>query len=260
MIVDSHCHLTSTKYNTSIKKILKNCKENKINLLLNISTKESEFAQILEISNKFNEIFNSIGIHPHETENLNFRIFNKINDIIINNKKTIAVGETGLDFYYNNSMKNSQISSFEKHIEMSLEHDLPIIIHSREAEKETKNIIKYYKKNSNLKGVIHCFTGSQKFANDMLDLGFYISASGIVTFSKSNDLRDVFKTIPNNRLLVETDSPYLSPEPLRGKVNQPFHIIHTLKMLANIRGNTFEELCIETTNNFKNLFPKMGIN
>ena len=98
MIVDSHCHLTSTKYNTSIKKILKNCKENKINLLLNISTKESEFAQILEISNKFNEIFNSIGIHPHETENLNFRIFNKINDIIINNKKTIAVGETGLDF------------------------------------------------------------------------------------------------------------------------------------------------------------------
>ena len=260
MIVDSHCHLTSTKYKTSIDKILKNCKENKINLLLNISTKESEFAQILEISDKYNEIFNSVGIHPHESENLNFRIFNKINDIIINNKKTIAVGETGLDFYYNNSMKNSQISSFEKHIEMALEHDLPIIIHSREAEKETENIIKYYKKNSNLKGVIHCFTGSQKFANEMLDLDFYISASGIVTFSKSNDLRDVFKTIPNNRLLVETDSPYLSPEPLRGRVNQPFHIIHTLKALANIRGNTFEELCVETSNNFKNLFRKMGIN
>ena len=257
MIIDSHCHLISSRYEKPIHEIIDICEASNISLLLNIATKEKEFNEILSLSNKYKQIYNSVGIHPHETENLNKNIFIKINDIIKNNKKTIAVGETGLDFYYNHSKKRDQINSFEKHIDIALNHNLPIVVHSRDAEKETKDILYSYKKNTNLTGVIHCFTGSEKFAREMMDIGFYISFSGIITFKKSSYLRDIVSQTDRDKILVETDSPFLAPIPNRGKTNIPAFIVHTIKQISDILSIDEAEVEKITSDNFFKLFKKV---
>ena len=257
MIIDSHCHLLESRFEKPINDIIDICEASKIKLLLNIATKEHEFNEILSISKKYKQIYNSVGIHPHETENLNPIVFSKINEIIEKNKKTIAIGETGLDFYYNHSRKKDQISSFEKHIETSLKHKLPIIVHTRNAEKETKEILYSYKKNSDLSGVIHCFTGSEKFARDMMNIDFYISFSGIITFKNSSLLREVVSIIDKNKILVETDSPFLAPVPKRGKTNIPPYIIHTIAQISDILNINVNEVEKITSNNFFKLFKRV---
>ncbi len=257
MIIDSHCHLIESRFEKPINEIIDICEASKIDLLLNIATKEHEFNEILKISNKYKQIYNSVGIHPHETENLNQNVFSKINEIIKKNKKTIAVGETGLDFYYNHSEKKDQILSFEKHIETALKHKLPIIVHTRDAEKETKEILYSYKKNSELSGVIHCFTGSEQFARDMMNIDFYISFSGIITFKNSSSLREVVSIIDKNKILVETDSPFLAPVPKRGKTNIPAYIIHTIKQISDILDINVKEVEKITSNNFFKLFKRV---
>ena len=257
MIIDSHCHLLASRYDMPVNEVIENCFSENISLLLNIATKESEFNEILDISRKYKQIYNSVGIHPHETENLDPGIFDRINNVILENNKTIAVGETGLDFYYNHSNKKSQIYSFEKHIEKALEHNLPIIVHSRDAEKDTKEILYSYKRNSDIRGVIHCFTGSEKFAREMIDIGFYISFSGIITFKNSSNLREIVSIVDKNRILVETDSPFLAPVPNRGKTNMPSFIIHTIKQMSDILNISEAEVEKITSNNFFNLFKNV---
>ncbi len=257
MIIDSHCHLISSRYEKPIHEIINICKASNISLLLNITTKEQEFDEILNLSNEYKQIYNSVGIHPHETENLNTNIFDKIDEIIRNNKKTIAVGETGLDFYYNHSKKKDQIKSFENHIDIALEHNLPIIVHSRNAEEETKDILYSYFKNSNLTGVIHCFTGSEKFAREMMDIGFYISFSGIITFKNSSYLREIVSLTDRDKILVETDSPFLAPTPNRGKTNIPAFIVHTIKQISDILSIDEAEVEKITSDNFLKLFRKV---
>ena len=173
-------------------------------------------------------------------------------------KKIIGIGETGLDFYYNHSDKNDQISLFNEHINAAKESNRPLIIHTRSAENETFEILKSEMKNNKLKALIHCFTGSKNFAFKLLDLGCYISASGVITFKKSIDLAETFKSLPNDRILIETDSPYLSPVPVRGKSNEPSHIIHTLKFLAALKKIDSNELAKLTSLNFFNLFGKLS--
>ena len=257
MIIDSHCHLLASRYDMPVNEVIENCFSENISLLLNIATKESEFNEILDISRKYKQIYNSVGIHPHETENLDPGIFDRINNVILENNKTIAVGETGLDFYYNHSNKKSQIYSFEKHIEKALEHNLPIIVHSRDAEKDTKEILYSYKNKSDITGVIHCFTGSEKFAREMIDIGFYISFSGIITFKNSSNLREIVSIVDKNRILVETDSPFLAPVPNRGKTNMPSFIIHTIKQMSDILNISEAEVEKITSNNFFNLFKNV---
>ena len=257
MIIDSHCHLLASRYDMPVNEVIENCFSENISLLLNIATKESEFNEILDISRKYKQIYNSVGIHPHETENLDPDIFDRINNVILENNKTIAVGETGLDFYYNHSNKKSQIYSFEKHIEKALEHNLPIIVHSRDAEKDTKEILYSYKRNSDIRGVIHCFTGSEKFAREMIDIGFYISFSGIITFKNSSNLREIVSIVDKNKILVETDSPFLAPVPNRGKTNMPSFIIHTIKQMSDILNISEAEVEKITSNNFFNLFKNV---
>ena len=174
------------------------------------------------------------------------------------NKKIIGIGETGLDFYYNHSEKKDQIKSFEEHINAAKEKKIPLIVHTRSAEKETLEIIKSHKKEGDFKLLIHCFTGSKRFAFDLLDLGAFISASGVITFKKSEELANTFKEIPNDKILVETDAPYLAPVPLRGKSNEPSYIIHTVKFLSALKKITFEELSNITTKNFFNLFGDLN--
>ena len=257
MIIDSHCHLLASRYDIPIDEVIENCISENISLLLNIATKESEFNEILDISRKYKCIYNSIGIHPHETEHLDPAVFDRITKVILENNKTIAVGETGLDFHYNHSNKKCQINSFEKHIENALEHNLPIIVHSRDAEKDTKEILYSYKKNSDITGVIHCFTGSEKFAKEMIDIDFYISFSGIITFKNSLNLREIVSIVDKNKILVETDSPFLAPVPNRGKTNMPSFIIHTIKQISDILEINEAEVEKITSNNFFNLFKNI---
>jgi len=251
-MIDSHCHLDHETIFNNLDEILLRSKSVGIEKLLTICTTDKNFSNIINLINKDMMIYGTYGIHPHETSNSNI----SSKDIIKNvkkNKKIVGVGETGLDFYYNNSDNESQINSFLEHIEASIELSVPLIIHSRNAEKETYEILSKYK-NSKLKILMHCFTGSLDFAMKLLNLNAYFSASGIITFKKSQDLQTTFKEIPIERLLVETDSPFLAPDPLRGKKNEPSFIIHTLKKLATIKNIDTENLDKITTENFNKLF------
>ena len=251
-MIDSHCHLDHEPLLSDLTNVIKRSKDIGIEKLLTISTSLESFDRIKKIIKKDEIIFGTIGIHPHETKD------NKINsDFIIKNfnenSKIIGIGETGLDFYYNNSDKDEQINSFEKHINASITTNSPLIIHSRNAENETFDILNKYK-NQKLKILMHCFTGSKNFAEKLLDLDAFFSASGIITFKNSHELQSTFKYLPLDKILVETDSPFLAPVPNRGKKNEPSFIDHTVKKLAEIKSLTKSKIDEITTNNFHKLF------
>jgi len=251
-MIDSHCHLDHEPLFSDLINIIKRSKAVGIKKLLTISTSIESFTRIKEIINKDDMIYGTIGIHPHES---NDDIITA--DIIVKNlnehPKIIGIGETGLDFFYNNSKKDKQVSSFKEHIKASIETNVPLIIHSREAEDETFKILSEYKK-ENLKILMHCFTGSKKFAEKLLALNSYFSASGIITFKNATNLQETFKFLPLDKILIETDSPFLAPEPNRGKKNEPSFIDFTANKLAHIKNISKEEIAKITTDNFNNLF------
>ena len=251
-MIDSHCHLDHEPLLSDLTNVIKRSKEIGIKKLLTISTSFESFERIKTIIQKDKMIYGTIGIHPHETKE------NKItSDIIIKNitenDKIIGIGETGLDFYYNNSDKDNQIISFKEHIEASIKTNSPLIIHSRDAEEETFNILNDYK-DKNLKILMHCFTGSLNFAKKLLALNTFFSASGIITFKNSAELQETFRFLPLDRILIETDSPFLAPVPNRGKKNEPSFIDYTSQKLAVIKNISKLELVNYTTNNFNKLF------
>jgi len=251
-MIDSHCHLDHAPLFDNLNDILNRSKEVGIKKLLTICTTLESFKNIENILTIDDMIYGTFGIHPHETENNDVSKITII-ESIKKNPKLIGVGETGLDFYYNHSKKNKQIESFKKHIEAAIEINLPIIVHSRNAEEETFNILNEYKKHKP-KILMHCFTGTYKFYKQMEELDSYFSASGIITFNSSKDLQNTLSKIPNNKLLVETDSPFLAPVPMRGKKNEPSFIKYTLKKLADIKNIDVSEMVSLTTKNFNNLF------
>ena len=258
MIIDSHCHLNYEPMALSLKETIDRANKDGVKYLLTISTEDKSYNKILNIISKNKCVFGSYGIHPHEAKN--HRLI-KSEDIIKKtrlNKKIIGIGESGLDFYYNHSDKKDQIKCFEEHIIAAQNTQLPLIVHTRNAESETLEILKSKLKVKNFKVLIHCFTGSKEFAFKLLDLGAYISASGVVTFKKSEDLANTFKEMPNDKILVETDSPYLAPVPLRGKPNEPSYIIHTVKFLSKLKNISFEDLSKITTKNFFKLFGELN--
>ncbi len=251
-MIDSHCHLDHEPMFSDLKNVIIRSKENGLEKILSICTTNVSFKKIIEIIKFDPIIYGTFGIHPHETD------FDKTTrkEIIKNvnsHEKIIAIGESGLDFYYSHSSKDQQISSFKYHIEASIELNVPIIVHSRNAEKETFDILSIYK-DSKPKILMHCFTGSTEFAHKLLTLDSYFSASGIITFKNSVDLTNTFKLIPNNKLLIETDSPYLSPVPFRGKKNEPSFIKYTLEKLAEIKDSELKDIEKITNNNFNKLF------
>ena len=253
-MIDSHCHLDHEPLFSDLDNVIQRSKNVGIEKLLTISTSIESFSRVKEIVNKDEMIYGTIGIHPHETDN------NSIDsDFIVknlrDNKKIIGIGETGLDFYYNNSDKHKQIKSFKIHIEASLKTNVPLIIHSRNAEETTFDILNEYK-DRKLKILMHCFTGSQKFAEKLLNFNSFFSASGIITFKNAKDLQQTFKFLPLDRILIETDSPFLAPVPNRGKKNEPSFIDFTATKLAEIKDIKKNELTNITTNNFNNLFFK----
>ena len=251
-MIDSHCHLDHEPLKSDLSNIIKRSKDVGIEKLLTISTSVESFQKIKNIINEDEIIFGTIGIHPHETENNEISI-----DYIVKNfeenPKIIGIGETGLDFYYNNSDKEKQIKSFKKHIEASIKTNSPLVIHSRNAEDETFEILNKYQ-GEKLKILMHCFTGSKNFAEKLLKLNAFFSASGIITFKNSIDLQETFKILPLEKILIETDSPYLAPVPNRGKKNEPSFLSYTAQKLADIKDISKKEITKITTKNFNNLF------
>jgi TatD DNase family protein len=251
-MIDSHCHLDHEPLFKNLNDVIKRSKDVGIKKLLTISTTLASFNKIKDLVNKDPMIFGTFGIHPHETETDYINTETLVRTITAH-KKIIGIGETGLDFFYNYSNRERQIDSFKAHIEASIELKMPIIVHSRDAENETFNILNSYN-SKDLKILMHCFTGSYEFSKKLLTLGTFFSASGIITFKNSIDLQNTFKKIPLEKLLIETDSPFLAPVPMRGKKNEPSFIKYTLEKLSTIKEKSLEEMSILTSNNFNKLF------
>jgi TatD DNase family protein len=251
MIIDSHCHLDYEPLINNIDQVLINAKKNNIIKLLSIGTSLESSIKVLDLVEKYDNVYGAIGIHPNSTTG-NLDKLNNILELKKKSKKIIAFGETGLDYFYKRSEKNDQIFSFEKHIEFSMSENVPVIIHTRDADDDTISIIKKYYKKANF--LIHCFTGSLDFAKNLLDLNCLLSFSGIITFKKSEDLRNVVKYVPLDKMLIETDSPYLSPDPFRGKSNEPANVKIVAETIALIKKINFDQVAASTTNNFKKFF------
>ena len=233
IIVDSHCHLDMLKDYDSIDTIVSRAKEADVRYLQTICTRLDHFENILSIAKKYDNVFASVGIHPSEVKKVTPA--KKLVELA-DHEKVIGLGETGLDYFYNKESKHHEIQreSFEQHIIASQGNNLPVIVHTRDAEEDTLNIIGECKKNQEFPGLIHCFTASKEFALKMLDLGMYISISGIVTFKNATELQEVAKFIPMDRMLVETDSPYLAPVPKRGKTNEPSYTKYVAEFIAQL--------------------------
>ena len=251
-MIDSHCHLDHEPLLSDLTNVIKRSKDIGIKKLLTISTSYESFKRVAKIVNEDEMIYGTIGIHPHETteDKITSDFILKNLDI---NPKIIGIGETGLDFFYNNSDKVNQIISFNEHIEAAIRSDKPLIIHSRDAENETFEILNEYK-SKNIKILMHCFTGTKPFAEKLLTLNAYFSASGIITFKNTQDLQETFKFLPLDKVLIETDSPFLAPVPNRGKKNEPSFIDYTAQKLADIKNISKIDIINSTTNNFNKLF------
>ena len=252
-VIDSHCHLNFPQFKGNLDEIVNRALKAGVSKMLTISTKLSEINELELISNSYSQVYNSVGIHPHECKNYKDL---SVEDLLkyTKNSKCIGVGETGLDFYYKNSPKELQKKLFEVHIEASRRSSLPLIVHTRNADNETMKILHDEMKKGKFTGLIHCFSTSQMLAEKSIELGLYISLSGLITFNKCDDLRKIVKNLPLNKMLVETDAPYLTPEPFRGKCNEPSYVLNTAKFLANLLDVDFNEVAQQTSKNFYSLF------
>ena len=254
MIIDSHCHLDYPHLYTQLDSVVERAVHNQVKYLLTICTTLDSYSKIKLIIEKYKNIYGTFGIHPHETKNFQNIDFKYILKEAKENKKIVGIGETGLDYHYNFSDKDIQKRSFIEHIKSASELDIPVIVHSRSAEDDTYQILKSESKNTNLKILMHCFTGSKQFAKKLLDLNAYISVSGIITFKNSNSLSEAISAVPIENLLVETDSPYLAPVPFRGKPNEPSYIVHTIEKLSEIKKLSKDEVMKKTSTNFLKIF------
>lgn len=254
MLVDSHCHLNYPQF-ADLDAVIARAKGMGVGLMQTISTKRSDFATVKAIASAHSEVYCSIGIHPHEAE--------PHEDITLeellaeaNHPRVIGIGETGLDFYYEHSPRVAQETLFRRHIEAGRQLGLPVIVHSRDADEDTVRILEDEMKKGAFRFLIHCFSTGQYLADKSVEMGGYISISGIITFKKSQALRDSVATIPLHSLLVETDAPYLAPEPYRGKSNEPGYTSFVAERVAAIKGVSVEDTHKATTDNFFRLFSK----
>ena len=258
MLIDSHCHLEYEGIVEDQHGVLTRAREAGVGAFLNISTRHSEWDQVVGTAEREADVFASVGIHPHEAdahENLGADIVRKATE----NSRVIAIGETGLDYYYDKSDRKVQQDLFRMHIGVARETGLPVIIHTRDAEADTLAILEDELGKGAFPALIHCFTASQDFGSKVLSLGLTISLSGIVTFKNAKDLQEVAKAVPADRLLVETDSPFLAPVPHRGKPCEPAFVANTAKFVAELRGEEFAELAYSTGANFCRLFSKAAL-
>ena len=255
MLVDSHCHLEYKGLVEDQAGVLTRARQAGVGQFLNISTRRSEWDQVVATATREPDVWASVGIHPHEAD----QHADLGRDVLLEateNPRVIAIGETGLDYYYDHSDRETQGDLFRMHIGVSRETGLPLIIHTRDAEDDTLEILEDELGKGAFPALIHCFTASQDFGNRVLEFGLTISLSGIVTFKNAKELQEIAREIPRNRLLVETDSPFLAPVPHRGKPCEPAFVVNTAQFVAGLRGDDVSELADYTTENFRKLFSK----
>lgn len=255
MLVDSHCHLNYPGLVEGQGEVLARARAAGVGTMLNISTKLREWGEVIGAAEREPDVWASVGIHPHEADS-HVEVDTRRLVEAARHPRVIGIGETGLDYYYDHSDRAQQQRSFRAHIAAARETGLPLIVHTRDAEEDTAAILREEMEQGAFTGVIHCFTASRAFADQALALGFYISLSGIVTFRNAHDLQQTARQVPLERLLVETDSPFLAPVPMRGKPCEPAYVAHTARFVAGLRGMDVEELARVTTDNFFRLFTK----
>jgi TatD DNase family protein len=256
MLIDSHCHLNYPGLVEDEQGVLDRARAAGIGAMISISTREREWADVIAGAERHADVFATVGIHPHEADEHPDIDTARLVDAA-SHPRVIGIGETGLDYFYDKSDRARQRRSFRSHIAASRETGLPLIVHTRDAEDDTIDILTEEVGKGAFPMVIHCFTGSQRLSDACLMLGAYISLSGIVTFKNAKALQDVARTIPVGRLLVETDSPFLAPVPMRGKVCEPAYVAHTARFLAELRNEPLESLVQRTRDNTLTLFTKM---
>ncbi len=256
MLVDSHCHLDFPEYADQLEAVVARAGAAGVGVCLSIGTELKRFPGVKAVAEKFPNVWCSVGVHPHESEK---ELLDDEAALIREaaHSKVVGIGETGLDYYYEHSPRAPQQANFRSHISAARQTGLPVIVHTRDADDDTIAILRDEMEKGFFTGLIHCFTGTQKLADAALEMGLSISVSGIATFKNSSALRDVIQSVPLDRLLVETDAPFLSPVPHRGKTNEPAFVVHTAKMLAELKGVRPEELAAVTTENFFRLFSKV---
>jgi TatD DNase family protein len=256
MLVDSHCHLDFPDYAGQVDAVVERARAAGVGVCVSIGTELKRFAGVKAVAEKFSNVWCSVGVHPHESAS---ELLDSEAALVSEaaHPKVVGIGETGLDYYYEHSPRQPQQENFRFHIAAARLTGLPLIVHTRDADDDTIDILRDEMGKGAFTGLIHCFTGTQKLADAALELGLYISVSGIATFKNSGALRDVIKTVPLERLLVETDAPFLAPVPHRGKTNEPAFVVHTAKMLADLKGVSPDELASTTTDNFFRLFSKV---
>jgi TatD DNase family protein len=255
MLIDSHCHLDYLQRDGDIDEIVARAGRAGVGAMVTISTKLSEFPIVLAIAERYPNVFCSVGVHPHEAEAEGQENPERLLELA-QHPKVVGIGETGLDYFYEHAPRNKQQVSFRAHIAAARESGLPLIVHARDADDDTVAIMREEYNRGSYPAVIHCFTAGPALARAALDMGFYISLAGVVTFRNAESLRDTVREVPLDRLLVETDSPYLAPVPKRGKTNEPAFVVHTAEKLAEIKGVSTDLLSEATTANFKTLFSR----
>jgi TatD DNase family protein len=259
MLVDSHCHLDFPDFSTELDAVVSRARTAGIGRMVTISTRVKRHAQILAIAERFSEVFCSVGTHPHYSdEELDIDSARLI--AIAKHAKVVAIGEAGLDYFRNNSPRDAQEQSFREHIKAARESALPLVIHSRDCDVDMARILREESGKGAFPAVLHCFTGGRELAFTAIELGHYVSFTGILTFKNSDALREIAAALPADRVMVETDAPYLAPLPFRGKRNEPAFVTETAKVLAQTRGASDEEIARQTTENFFRLFNKVPRN
>jgi TatD DNase family protein len=256
MLVDSHCHLDFPDFAEELDAVVHRARAAGVGRMVTICTYLTRFDRILAVAERYDDILCTVGVHPHQAaEEFDVTTVEALVERA-RHPKVIGLGETGLDYFYDKSPREQQQECFRRHIRASLDTGLPLIIHTRDADADTMRIVKEETAGQTVKGLLHCFSSGRALAEEALDYGFTLSLSGIVTFKKSEELRDIVKDVPLDRILVETDAPYLAPIPFRGKRNEPAYVAHTAACVAAIKGVSADELARITTDNFFRLFDK----
>ena len=255
MLVDRHCHIDRPEFKDDLDGVVARAKAAGVGVLVNISTRMRRFDEVKAVIERFDNVYGSVGTHPHQAdEELDIPVAEIVK--LSKHPKIIAIGEAGLDYYYKHSLPAGQAQGFRNHIAAARETGLPLEIHSRDADADTLAILKQEHAKGAFPAILHCFTGGRDLAMGALDLGLYVSFSGVITFKKSEALREIAREVPLDRLYVETDAPFLAPEPYRGKRCEPAYVVHTAQALANAKGVSLDDIARATTDNFFRLFTK----
>lgn len=255
-MIDSHAHLDEGRFDEDRDELIKSLKKNAISYVINPSSDMETSRRVVELSNKYENIFAAVGIHPHDAEGFKEEDLVELRELS-KDERVVAIGEIGLDYYYDNSPREIQKEVFRKQLQLAYELDLPVIIHTRDAMGDTYDILKEFE--GRVRGVMHCYTGSIEMAEKFMKLGFYISIAGPVTFKNAVNVREMAKQIPLERLLIETDSPYLAPVPNRGKRNDPTNVRYVADMLANLKEIQIDKIIEHSRENTVELFSLKGV-